>query len=276
MATSFCSGADGALGPARRGTWSAWENDASTRGKIRVSVMKIGIKWAAPAVISYAAWPASVAYAHVRHPPRAPSAAGTGGRISAAGTAPSGYPGPVRGALLRDPQVDLPGRPGARWARDRPAKAYNRTDGASPCPVIEGASMLTIRATGARLCDGLTRRDVLHVGGLGLLGLSLPQLQRGRATAASPGAAAPALPRGQARSCILLFLMGGPPQHSTWDPKPDAPPEIRGEFRPIATSVPGLQVGELMPRLARRADKLCVLRAVATNDNAHSSSGYYM
>ncbi len=130
--------------------------------------------------------------------------------------------------------------------------------------------MLTVRASGARLCDGLTRRDVLHVGGLGLLGLSLPQLQRARAEAA-PGATA-----GRARSCILLFLMGGPPQHSTWDPKPDAPAEIRGEFPPAATSVPGLQISELLPRLARQADKLCILRAVSTGDNAHSSSGYYM
>jgi hypothetical protein len=70
--------------------------------------------------------------------------------------------------------------------------------------------------------------------------------------------------------------MGGPPQHSTWDPKPDAPREIRGEFSPIATSVPGLSICELMPRSARLADKICVLRAVASNDNAHSSSGYYM
>ena len=70
--------------------------------------------------------------------------------------------------------------------------------------------------------------------------------------------------------------MGGPPQHSTWDPKPDAPAEVRGEFRPIATTVPGLSLSELMPRTALVADKLCVLRAVSTGDNAHSSSGYYM
>ncbi len=70
--------------------------------------------------------------------------------------------------------------------------------------------------------------------------------------------------------------MGGPPQHSTWDPKPNAPPEIRGEFKPIATSVPGLQVCELMPRTAKVADKICVLRAMSSDDNAHSSSGYYM
>ena len=70
--------------------------------------------------------------------------------------------------------------------------------------------------------------------------------------------------------------MGGPPQHSTWDPKPDAPAEVRGEFGPIATKVPGLSVSSLMPETAQVADKLCLLRAVSTGDNAHSSSGYYM
>ena len=70
--------------------------------------------------------------------------------------------------------------------------------------------------------------------------------------------------------------MGGPPQHSTWDPKPDAPPEVRGEFGPIDTNVPGIRVASLLPRMAKPMDKLCVLRAVSTGDNAHSSSGYYM
>ena len=70
--------------------------------------------------------------------------------------------------------------------------------------------------------------------------------------------------------------MGGPPQHSTWDPKPDAPAEVRGDFGPIATTVPGLSLSELLPRTALVADKLCVLRAMSTGDNAHSSSGYYM
>jgi hypothetical protein len=74
----------------------------------------------------------------------------------------------------------------------------------------------------------------------------------------------------------VLFLLGGPPQHSTWDPKPDAPAEVRGDFGPIATSVPGLAVSALMPRTALVADKLCVLRAMSTGDNGHSSSGYYM
>ena len=70
--------------------------------------------------------------------------------------------------------------------------------------------------------------------------------------------------------------MGGPPQHSTWDPKPEAPAEIRGEFGPISTSVPGMQIGELFPQTARLAQHLCLLRAVSSGDNAHSSSGYYM
>jgi hypothetical protein len=81
---------------------------------------------------------------------------------------------------------------------------------------------------------------------------------------------------GKAKACIVLFLMGGPPQHSTWDCKPQAPPEVRGQFGPIPTNVPGLQVCELLPRMAEVMDKVAVLRAVATDDNAHSSSGYFM
>jgi hypothetical protein len=132
--------------------------------------------------------------------------------------------------------------------------------------------MLSFRDRGGRLCDGLTRREVLRVGGLAALGLSWPMLLRGQpAAAAEVGGGF-----GRARSCILLFLMGGPPQHSTWDPKPDAPAEVRGDFGPIATNVPGIRVSSLLPQLARQADKLCLLRAVSTGDNAHSSSGYYM
>ncbi len=135
--------------------------------------------------------------------------------------------------------------------------------------------MLNLLSAGSRLCDGLTRREVLRAGSLGLMGLSLPEFIRARATASSRTLAQRST-GGRGRSCIILFLMGGPPQHSTWDPKPDAPAEIRGEFRPIATSVPGLHIGELMPRTAGLADKICVLRAVSSSDNAHSSSGYYM
>jgi hypothetical protein len=119
----------------------------------------------------------------------------------------------------------------------------------------------------------------MRIGGLGLFGsgLNLSELLAVRAARADqPASESRESTFGRAKSCIVLFLMGGPPQHSTWDPKPDAPPEVRGPFGPIATRVPGLQVGELMPRLTGLADKLAVLRAVSTDDNAHSSSGYYM
>jgi hypothetical protein len=129
--------------------------------------------------------------------------------------------------------------------------------------------MLSILERGARLCDGLTRREWLRVGGLGALGLSLPELLQARA-ASTPQAARPA------RSCIVLFFLGGPPQHETWDPKPDAPAEIRGDLKPVSSAIPGLHLGELMPKTGRLMSKICALRAVSTNDNAHSSSGYYM
>ena len=127
--------------------------------------------------------------------------------------------------------------------------------------------MLTLLDRGPRLCDGHSRREALRVGGLSALGLTLPGLLRARAAEGRES---------RARSGIVLFLMGGPPQHSTWDPKPHAPAEIRGEFGPIDTCVPGVRVSSLFPHVARQADKLCLLRAVSTGDNAHSSSGYAM
>jgi hypothetical protein len=134
--------------------------------------------------------------------------------------------------------------------------------------------MLRLSTAGARLCDGLTRREMLRLGGLGALGLSLPHLLEARGAAATSRRADGSF--GNAKSCIVLFLMGAPPQHSTWDPKPSAPAEIRGEFGPIATAVPGMHICELLPRLSRWTNHLALLRAVSTGDNAHSSSGYYM
>ncbi len=136
--------------------------------------------------------------------------------------------------------------------------------------------MFRLLGPGARLCDGLSRREVMRIGGLGMLGagLNLADLARGADATHGPDAAGHSF--GRARSCILLFLMGGPPQHSTWDPKPDAPAEVRGDFRPIATTVPGLSLSELMSGTALVADKVCVIRSVSTGDHAHSSSGYYM
>src|SRR5262245_51845874 len=104
--------------------------------------------------------------------------------------------------------------------------------------------MFRLLGPGPRLCDGLNRREILRIGGLGALGagLNLADLARGADT--SRGLMSPGESFGRARSCIVLFLMGGPPQHSTWDPKPDAPAEVRGAFRPIATTVPGLWLSE--------------------------------
>lgn len=130
--------------------------------------------------------------------------------------------------------------------------------------------MLSLQDRPFRLCDGLNRREWLRAGSLGTLGLGLPGVGAWGAGAERD----PAAPR--AKACILLFLLGGPPQHETWDPKPDAPAEIRGEFGTIASATPGLQVGELMPLTAKLTDRIGVLRAMSTHDNAHSSSGYWV
>jgi len=122
-------------------------------------------------------------------------------------------------------------------------------------------------------CRGpVPRREVLRIGGLGALGVSLGDLVSRRKVA---GAAAPA-GTARARNCIVLFLAGGPPQHETFDPKPAAPVEIRGPFLPVSTSVPGVAFCELLPRLARRADRLCVIRSMTTGIHSHSTSGCFM
>jgi hypothetical protein len=125
---------------------------------------------------------------------------------------------------------------------------------------------------GARHCDGLTRRDVLRIGAVGLGGLTLPALLRLGQTAA----AAPTAPQARARSVILLFLSGGPSQLDMWDLKPDAPEEIRGTFRPIATNVPGVCISEHMPRMAAVADRYAILRSVRHTTGNHPAAAYWM
>ena len=119
-----------------------------------------------------------------------------------------------------------------------------------------------------RFCDGLTRRDFLHAGSLTALGLGLPAMQ----ALASPGAIAP----DRDVNCILLFLVGGPSQLDTWDMKPEAPEEIRGPFRPIATKVPGIQVSEVFPRLAAMMDKVSLVRSVYHTAAAVHDTGHQM
>src|SRR4051794_5692429 len=146
-----------------------------------------------------------------------------------------------------------------------------------PSPGGSEPQMLRLLGPGTRPRDGRARRELRRIRELGVLGagLTLADLAAGETRTVDPEVTSGA-PFGRAKSCILLFLMGGPPQHSTWDPKPDAPAQVRGDFGPIVTGVPGLSLCELLPRTALVADKLCVLRAMSTGDNAHSSSGYYM
>jgi hypothetical protein len=119
-------------------------------------------------------------------------------------------------------------------------------------------------------CQGplrISRREVLQVGGIGLLGLTLPRLLRAAATPAGRVASADA--------CILIFLNGGPSHLDMWDMKPAAPVEIRGEFRPIASTVPGVQLSELLPRLARQIHHGTLIRSVHhTVNNAHAAAVY--
>jgi len=122
----------------------------------------------------------------------------------------------------------------------------------------------------------LSRREWLRVGGTGLGGLSLSMLAVASSTASNAAPSDGGRAFGKAKSVIVIFLGGGPPQHETWDPKPEAPAEIRGGFGTIATRTPGLSVGELMPLTSLLTDRIAVLRAMVTNDNSHSSSGYQM
>ncbi len=117
-------------------------------------------------------------------------------------------------------------------------------------------------------CDGLTRRDFLHAGSLSVLGLGLPAMQA--------LAAAGTVARDRDINCILLFLVGGPSQLDTWDMKPDAPEEVRGPFRPIATKVPGVQVSEIFPRLATMMDKVSLVRSVYHTAAAVHDTGHQM
>ncbi len=120
--------------------------------------------------------------------------------------------------------------------------------------------MLRILGRPTRLCDGLTRRDLLHLGGLGAFGLGLSHFLRLHELQAEPARHDSAF--GKAKACILLFPYGSPPQHETFDPKPDAPAEIQGEMKSIATRIPGVRFGEGIPDIAAIADRLCVVRSI--------------
>src|SRR5947209_3013985 len=116
-------------------------------------------------------------------------------------------------------------------------------------------------------CDGLTRRDFLHAGSLATLGLTLPQLMAQKAAGAV---------KDKDINCIMLFLVGGPSHIDTWDPKPNAPAEVRGPFQPIPTNVPGYQISEIFPKMARHADKVSLIRSVYHTATAVHDTGHQM
>ncbi|MBL9139977.1 MAG: DUF1501 domain-containing protein [Verrucomicrobiales bacterium] len=120
-------------------------------------------------------------------------------------------------------------------------------------------------------CAGVTRRDFLQVGLGGVLGLGLCQLLRHQAVAADGTPAT-----GTRTNCILVWLDGGPSHYETFDPKPEAPSEIRGEFSAIPTKVPGIQFSECIPKLAGVADRLTIVRSIHHKDPNHGGGNHYM
>jgi len=121
--------------------------------------------------------------------------------------------------------------------------------------------MLIVPGSCHRFCDGVTRRGFLQVGSLALGGLTLPGLMRAEAAGGKK----------TQKSVIMVYLSGGLAHQDTFDLKPNAPSEVRGEFKPIPTNVPGVQFGEHLPKLARCMDKLVVIRSLVGQRDEHSS-----
>jgi hypothetical protein len=123
-----------------------------------------------------------------------------------------------------------------------------------------------------RNCAGIPRRDFLQVGLGAMMGLGFADVLRCRAaTALANGKTSP-----DQVNCILIWLDGGPTHYESFDPKPDAPKEIRGEFKPISTSVPGIQFCEIVPNLAKVAHKMTVIRSIHHKDPNHGGGNHYM
>lgn len=130
--------------------------------------------------------------------------------------------------------------------------------------------MLNLSAGFSRYCQGMHRRDFLRVGGLSGLGLALPHLFAAKAAAAAQGRPARDV------NCIMVWTLGGTSHHDTFDPKPDAPPSVRGEFSTINTAVPGIRFSEIMPRFASELKRYSVLRSLNPVTGAHGSADFVM
>ena len=120
-------------------------------------------------------------------------------------------------------------------------------------------------------CSGVTRRNLLRAGVLGFTGLSLADALKAKAEGAATGGKA-----GDEKSVILIWLDGGPPQHETYDPKPDAPEQVRGPIDSIPTKVPGIRISELLPRHAAIMDKIALLRSVHHDNGDHFAAAHWM
>lgn len=126
--------------------------------------------------------------------------------------------------------------------------------------------MLEIQGSGKRFCDGVTRRSFLRIGSLGLAGLSLPEVLR----------AAENRPSARKRAVIVYWMAGGPSHIDTYDMKPNAPEPVRGPFRPAATRVPGMRFCELLPRQARVADKISIVRSLTHTNYNHFDAAHWV
>ena len=137
--------------------------------------------------------------------------------------------------------------------------------------------MLDLRTGAAPDCSAPSRRTFLRVGGLAAFGLTLPTYLRALAAqepAGEPGGSRPTAPR--AKRCILLWMQGGPSHHDTFDPKPDAPAEVRGEFGTVGTTLPGVRFSEHVPLLAKRTDALAVIRGHDPQNGSHGVADHLM
>src|SRR3954464_1140782 len=164
------------------------------------------------------------------------------------------------------------GRFATSLARGKPARKPRNAHFAPPSRTAlvprwaeRSHGMLSILAPSANktgYCDGVSRRNFLRIGALGLGGLTLPQLLRAEAQQGT---------RQRHKSVIMIFLPGGPAHQDLFDLKMDAPEDVRGPFKPIDTSVAGIQICELMPKIAKRMDKISLIRSIVGCDGDHDA-----
>src|SRR5262249_32013378 len=172
--------------------------------------------------------------------------------------------------------TDYIGRPGklktacAIILLRRPAILLTLHEASRPTTQREGGTMLTMLGSKRRACDGLTRRETLQAGALALLGgMSLPNLL------AAEDADRRRRRPGRAKNVIMLYLLGGAATQDMIDLKPNAPPEVRGEFRPIATNITGIQICEHLPRMSRWLHKIALVRSLNHKPGCHNTLPSY-